>query len=338
MTDKHHIHDEHEHQVFSWVADAGDRRLSRRMVLAVGSFFAVTFLGRRYVAIAQTHPLYSNQVKIYTQGGYRHIMANGIPNHTTGAFPNQGNPNTIRPQTYRFRVPANPQVAQQITPAKPFIYGIAVNGVLFDPGTAEFWNRDRRWRYDALSGKINLGLDANNAHVQPGGIYHYHGLPVGLVHKLGDGARMVLLGYAADGFPIYSQYGYGDPQNRKSGLRKMRASYRLKSGQRPSPPDGPGGSYDGTFDEDYEYVKGVGDLDECNGRFGLTPEYPKGIYHYYITDTYPFISRNLRGTPDLSFRRPGAGPGQPPPGMPPGRPPGGFPPPGFPPDRPPQPR
>ena len=50
-------------------------------------------------------------------------------------------------------------------------FGVALNGVPFDPGTAEYWENDRSsdWRYDALSGKINLGLDQNNAHVQPNG-------------------------------------------------------------------------------------------------------------------------------------------------------------------------
>jgi hypothetical protein len=51
----------------------------------------------------------------------------------------------------------------------------------------------------------------------------------------------------------------------------------------------------GTFTQDYEYVAGSGDLDECNGRFGVTPEFPNGIYHYYITDTYPFIQRCVKG-------------------------------------------
>lgn len=89
-----------------------------------------------------------------------------------------------------------------------------------------------------------------------------------------------------------------------SGLKKMRSSYQLKNGTRPS---GPGGAYDGKFTADYEFVKGSGDLDECNGRFGVTPEYPRGIYHYYITDEFPWISRVWRGTPDPSFmKRPGA--------------------------------
>jgi len=51
----------------------------------------------------------------------------------------------------------------------------------------------------------------------------------------------------------------------------------------------------GTFKQDWEYVEGSGDLDECNGRVGVTPEFPEGIYHYFATDTYPYFQRCLMG-------------------------------------------
>ena len=101
------------------------------------------------------------------------------------------------------------------------------------------------------------------------------------------------------GFPFYLRYGYQDSNDPQSGLVAMRGSWMLRSGTRPS---GPGGPYDGTFREDWEYVEGSGDLDLCNGRFGITPEYPAGIYHYYITDDYPYIPRCVFGTPDGTFR------------------------------------
>ena len=65
-------------------------------------------------------------------------------------------------------------------------FGVGINGVLFEPGTAEFWMGDRHadWNYEALGGAVGLGLDSNHAHVQPGGIYHYHGLPIGLLEEL----------------------------------------------------------------------------------------------------------------------------------------------------------
>ncbi len=59
--------------------------------------------------------------------------------------------------------------------------------------------------------------------------------------------------------------------------------------------------------QDWEIIEEVGDLDECNGRTGSTPEYPDGTYYYVIRDEFPFIPRNFRGTPDDSFRRRGPG-------------------------------
>ena len=189
---------------------------------------------------------------------------------------------------------------------------VGMIGIPFDPGAAEWWNRNSQsgWQYEAFKGKVNLGLDQSNAHVQPSGAYHYHAMPNGLIKALGNGKKMLLVGYAADGFPIYARYAYQDPKDSASGVKAMRSSYQLKKGTRPS---GPGGAYDGTFVQDYEYVAGSGDLDECNGRTGVTPEYPESTYYYMITDDFPYISRKYRGTPDPSFRRggpPGQGAGQ----------------------------
>lgn len=255
-----------------------------------------------------------SQVKIEVRDGYRYITANGIPDHATGAFPNRGNPNSISAQRYAFRVPANPKPSDGGNNANGQDFGIAVNGVPFDPTTAEFWSGNRQWRYEAMTGFMGarggLGVDENLAHVQPTGAYHYHGLPMGLLKKLDWQKKMALVGWAADGYPIYGNYGYANPTDAKSPLKKLTSSYRLKSGQRDG---GPGGAFDGSFDSDFEFAKGKGDLDPWNGRYGVTPEFPKGTYYYVLTDSFPFIPRQFRGTPDPSFRRggPGGGPGGP---------------------------
>lgn len=114
---------------------------------------------------------------------------------------------------------------------------------------------------------------------------------------------MVLVGYAADGFPVYSEYAHEDADDASSQLRKMKPSYRLKEGTRPGGDDSPGGRYDGTYNQDFEYVEGLGDLDACNGRTGVTPEYPDGTYYYVLTEDFPMIPRAFRGTPDESFER-----------------------------------
>jgi hypothetical protein len=239
------------------------------------------------------------QVSITTNGNFRVIRANGLPDHAPGQFPNRGNPNTISAQQYNFRVTLNPQTNATPREGRGAWFGVALNGVPFEPGTGEFWNGMREWNYEAKGGGINLGLDQNNAHVQPTGSYHYHGLPTGLMQKLGsEGKKMLLVGWAADGFPIYTAYGHTKPKDAKSPLTKMRSSWQIKKGARDG---GPSGTYDGRFTADYEYVKGSGDLDESNGRFGVTPEFPNGIYHYYITEKFPYIARSWRGTPDESF-------------------------------------
>jgi hypothetical protein len=98
----------------------------------------------------------------------------------------------------------------------------------------------------------------------------------------------------------------------QSPTRRLRSSYRLRGGQRK---DGPGGKFDGTFVEDFEFVAAAGDLDECNGRTGPTPEFPGGTYYYVLTDEFPYIPRQFRGVANSSFRHgppPGVSPPVPP--------------------------
>lgn len=110
-------------------------------------------------------------VSVKVRKGIRSISSNGLPDYQPGVFPNSGNPNSISAQAYSFALPTNPKLTT-ITPfAIPQSFGITVDGVLFDPFAAEYWNNDRNsgWQYYALGGGVNLGLDKNNAHVQPSG-------------------------------------------------------------------------------------------------------------------------------------------------------------------------
>jgi len=274
-------------------------------------------------------PPTTNRVQVTETDGFRVIESNDIPKHTVGRFPNRGNPNAIAAQNWTIKIPLQPIPNDTVTPLHQSTnhgppnmpFGVGVNGVLFEPGTAEFWMGDRTadWNYEALGGAVGLGLDANHAHVQPGGIYHYHGLPTGLLEELGftageidDNTHSPLIGWAADGFPVYYAFGYQQADDPKSSVVKLTTSFRLKQGQRPSGSAGPGGRYDGAFIQDYEYALGTGDLDECNGRFCVTPEFPEGTYAYFFTDSWPVIPRGFRGTPVLlKERRHGAHPRRP---------------------------
>jgi hypothetical protein len=190
--------------------------------------------------------------------------------------------------------------------------------VLFDP-SGPFWKADvgSGWQFEVLhpANAVALGIDVNHAHTQGRGMYHYHGLPTGLLWDLTVAAPdrpMHLLGYAADGFPIYGPECPSDPADLKSRTRRLQSSYCVRAGTRQ---DGPMGRHDGTFVEDFEYDPKRGDLDECNGRTGVTPEFPNGTYYYVLTDEFPFVPRMYRGTPDPSFRH------GPPPGLSPPLPP-----------------
>ena len=250
---------------------------------------------------ATSSPSIENTVSITVEGDERLIRSNGIPDHSTGSFPNRGNPNHISEQSHEYRVPANPKVAERITPMRGE-FGVAINGIPFDPGAGEFFAGEPGWQYEPLSGAIDLGIDVSHAHVQPTGKYHYHGLPTGLIDsvRVEEGKHSPLIGWAADGFPMYAVYGFSNPKASTSPVQKMTSSYQLKKGDRPGG-NAPGGTYDGTFVRDYEYVPGSGDLDECNGRFTVTPEYPEGTYAYFMTEAWPVVPRNFRGSPSADF-------------------------------------
>ncbi|MEO1641088.1 MAG: YHYH protein [Pseudomonadota bacterium] len=238
---------------------------------------------------------------VTTSATTRTVTANGIPDHLVGQFPNRGNPNRITEQSVSLELPLIPAQAGRTTSAQGWVFGVSLNGVVFDPFAGEFWQGDRRsgWNYDALGGAVSLGLDENYGHVQPGGTYHYHGMSFGLLELLryDETAHSPLVGYAADGYPIYALTGIVDGQ-----LTEMTSSYRLKSGTRPGGAQ-PGGAYDGAFVQDYEYVAGLGNLDACNGAFTQSAEYPGGTYAYFITEDWPVVPRCFTGTPSQDFRK-----------------------------------
>jgi len=83
-----------------------------------------------------------------------------------------------------------------------------------------------------------------------------------------------ILGWAYDGNPIYGPYGYDTPFGGR--IRQMVSGYeKIDTGSRPNYPLG-------FFIEDFSYT-GRGDLDEKNGRFCITPEFPNGTYAYFLT-------------------------------------------------------
>ncbi|WP_299385475.1 YHYH protein [uncultured Lacinutrix sp.] len=231
---------------------------------------------------------YGTKTEVTISGNERIMITNSLPNHETGAFPNQGNPNTISAQNITYTFPLNPKYTGNAQWMRE--PGVALNGVKFEPGTAEVVECEtgENYRVEAIQNVIDLGLDFNHAHVQPTGAYHYHGSPTSIISKFDTGEDLVHIGFAHDGFPMYYS---------KSG--KYKPSYKLLNGNR----DGEdctytarktidisvGGHHDGTYGSDYEYVDSSGDLDECNGTT------IDGKYIYLVTEEFPYISRCVMG-------------------------------------------
>jgi len=135
----------------------------------------------------------------------------------------------------------------------------------------------------------NLKVEKNNLP------YINYYAPRKLSEYLGDDGTQhsPILGYAYDGNPIYGPYALVD-----NALKYLESSYDTVGGSRPGGP--PVADYaKGSFVEDFVYQEGLGDLDEHNGRFAATPEYPNGVYAYYVTESStevtdtnsPFVNR-----------------------------------------------
>lgn len=263
------------------------------------------------------------ETNTYTEsvsGGIRTIVTNGLPNHSYTN--NSPTASELNGDTKTFTVDATPSVANVITSIiendRPvWAFGVGINGVKIDPGPAEpfiFENTNTGeynwdWVFEPTNNTHEVALDCGMAHVQPDGTYHYHGDMAPLadieLSGLGSGTTTptdpVLIGWAADGFPIVYKFG----RDANGNIKELQPSYQLKSGARGG--DGvsePCGAYNGKYTNDYEYVSGSGDLDECNGiSQSITINSETFSYYYVITDAFPVISRCFVGQPDGSLRK-----------------------------------
>lgn len=236
------------------------------------------------------------------------MLSNNIPNHDFNAT---GNFATVaRATSQEFIVTRSPSVATSTTALSQQQYdAVMLNGVPLDILSAGCYQNGENvpfgctinddWLSDPLSTEGAFGADSHNAHTQPTGVYHYHGTPNALFDATDDSAASPVIGFAADGFPIYGTY-FTDTDGT---VRKATSSYSIIVGSR-SPEtngvatnDNPGGDYDGEYIDDYEYIESSGDLDECNGMT------INGQYGYYVTESYPWVIACFSGDPDASFRK-----------------------------------
>lgn len=85
-----------------------------------------------------------------------------------------------------------------------------------------------------------------------------------------------IIGWAYDGNPIYGPYGYSDPYSTISPITSLKSGYKPVKNLVVDRPE----FSEGFFVEDY-YFDNSGDLDYSNGRFGVTPDFPEGVYAYF---------------------------------------------------------
>lgn len=230
------------------------------------------------------------------------FQTNNIPNHDFNDG-GQAFPNNVSAQNNSFEITVSPSHASSITNISlQTDNAIMLNGVKVDllaaacfgvgDGKVGCNDIDQAWRYDPMFVANGFRVDSHNAHSQPDGGYHYHGTPNALYAQDDNSDIAPVVGFAADGYPIFGPY-----IDDNGIIRKVSSSFRLKSGNRPTDSSSPGGNYDGTYRDDYEYAVGQGDLDECNGMS------VDGVYGYYISDGFPYILTCFKGVPDASFNK-----------------------------------
>ena len=240
----------------------------------------------------------------------------------SGNFPN--NPNTVSTQSGEFaftlRGGTNTSNPQSTTLGPQ---GITLNGVvLFNPSAGpgplpgQTVAPANGFNWNAVFNESAYGVDACGGHAEQNGAYHYHSGSF-LVNCWGNAlvqsneyfsassfegnyfrhpdGHSKIVGFCFDGYPIYGPFGYKTAEDNETGTKRLRSSYRLLT----TPREGRTYSYSqyvaGSFVQDYEYVNGLGDLDQYNGRYCVTPEYPDGTFAYFLTldeenePVYPYI-------------------------------------------------
>ena len=301
----------------------------------------------------QALPAYSGVSEVDSSANWVYVRSSGLATHIMGPWYNDAAHTILFPnfpvnQYATWRFPRTPVAATTTNLTGLGVIGYFVDGVaMYDCRDAFYWNGSADaqgtggWNRDAW---VNEGktFDPGFAHQQNTGSHHYHANPVALRYQLGDNvlfdagsqsysentnnphpSHSPILGWAADGYPVYGPYAYSNPTNPSSPVRRMIGGFVPRDGQhgtvnltatgRNALPlwaarfyglavsqSGPAVSTSYPFgryieDNDYlgdltnpatglPYQAGVDfDLDTHNGRFGITPDYPNGTYAYFIT-------------------------------------------------------
>ncbi len=190
-------------------------------------------------------------------------------------------PNALAAQQWSWSVPLNPVKAKSVTTIKNVLgtLGFTVSGLpIYGPTegpmpTAQAYG-------DPVYNKI---MDTCGGHTGPGREYHHHAITLVQQCNL---SKQKILGYALDGFPIYTTLGCLDSKCTKTTM--MKSGY-LKTG---NPTTNSWSAYT------YKTSKSSDVLDTCNGR-----TQPDGSYGYHVTTNFPYIIGCFTGTATVATGR-----------------------------------
>lgn len=227
-----------------------------------------------------------------------YVSTNNVADWTPVGYDWPNNPWSPESQNFVFKITLNPMenTGNKITTPYGHI-GIWTNGVsIYNPKDAKTWQDSGKWFQNAFYFEHLLMETFDPCFGHPNNMheYHLHVNPTCLYDDTDSSQHAPIIGFAFDGFPIYGAYAFANTDG-TGAIKRMQSSYRLRSiTQRNTLPNGtqlPTSLHGpalviyplGAYVEDFEYVAELGDLDEWNGRFCITPEYPNGTYAYFTT-------------------------------------------------------
>jgi YHYH protein/Secretion system C-terminal sorting domain len=251
----------------------------------------------------------SNVQQVQYSDSNVYISATCIPGYDIGPW--SGDPNIPANQNFVYQIPRYPRPYTD-TPTNVGLghIGVWINGVsIFNALDAHSYDNLNVWHQNAYVFE-GSSFDSCLGHPAPGGEYHHHVSPRCLYDVTDSAHHSPIIGWAFDGYPIYGAYGYKNTDG-TGGIKRMKSSYQLRNMvSRDTLPDGtvltstyygPAVSTTyplGSYQEDYQFVPGAGDLDTRNGRVCVTPEFPLGTYAYFVTvdsalnPVYPYTLGN----------------------------------------------
>lgn len=215
---------------------------------------------------------------LYYTSSTVYVKTSGVPNYYLDGVTH----NNASDLNATWQIPRVPTASPSPTGVMGGQMGLMLDGtVFFHPGDAQSYMGAGVWNRLAYYFE-GVDMDASNGHSTPTNMYHHHFDNLKL-HGWDATKHSPIVGYAWDGYPVYGPFAYTNTDG-TGAIKRMVSSYGTKSYTTRSSGPAVDAMYPiGCFIEDWQYNAGSGDLDEHNGRFCKTPEYPGGTYAYFTT-------------------------------------------------------